>query len=152
MLHPLLAIAAFTLLFSSWIRVGFLAQRVLPSSAPVHFTGVAITTFGVALAIWARDVLGRNWSATPAIMQHHALITRGPYRFVRHPIYTGIFIAMVGSAITFGLVACFLSLPIGFATWWLKSHLEESLLVQEFGENYQQYRDRVKQILIPFVF
>ena len=149
--YRVLEVLAFVFLFYPRIRVGPLAWQLMPASPVARYLGVAITAYGLAFAIWARGILGHNWSASPSIVEGHTLINRGPYRLVRHPIYTGLLVAMIGTAIAFGYAACFLAFPVGLTAWWLKSKREESLLTQEFGDGYQRYRATVKDALIPFV-
>jgi protein-S-isoprenylcysteine O-methyltransferase Ste14 len=75
---------------------------------------------------------------------------RGPYGFVRHPIYTGLLVGMLGTGIVFGYVRCFIGVLIcGFALW-LKLQIEERFMVQQFGDQYTHYRQRVRA-LVPFV-
>ena len=114
--------------------------RLWPASVPVMAAGLIIEAFGAALAIWARWVLGRNWSGRIAINQGHKLIRTGPYRFFRHPIYTGFLIMTVGAALVTGerLAVAGLIL-VGFA-YWRKVRLEETKLCLAFGSEYEDYR------------
>ncbi len=99
----LLAIA-WVLLIRSRTSAGILEQRFLPETPGVRWLGVAVTSAGFALAFWARYVLGRNWSGVVSISENHELVRRGPYAYVRNPIYSGILLAMFGTAIGFGRV------------------------------------------------
>jgi protein-S-isoprenylcysteine O-methyltransferase Ste14 len=143
-------IAAFSVLGarigSAWLNV-----RVLPDAPAVRLMGDAITFLGLAAAIWARCVLGGNWSVAVTFKQGHELIERGPYRWVRHPIYTGLLLMILGTAIVVGRVGGLAALLIGFLVVWLKLRLEEALLTRHFPEAYAGYRARTKA-LIPFVF
>jgi len=79
-----------------------LSIRFLPDTLALRITGDAIAWTGLGIAIWARIALGSNWSGLPTFREGHELIQRGPYRFVRHPIYTGVLLMMLGSAILLG--------------------------------------------------
>jgi protein-S-isoprenylcysteine O-methyltransferase Ste14 len=109
-----------------------------------------IVLAGVAFTVWARITLGRNWSAEVTFKQDHELIESGPYALARHPIYTGLIVMALGTAINYGR-------PIGFvllfsmcgAVWW-KVRLEERIMSRHFPDAYAKYKMRVHAI-IPFV-
>jgi len=129
---------------------GWLTARLVPESAPVVLSGAVLTVLGMLFSVWARLTLGRNWSGTVTIKQDHELIQRGPYRIVRHPIYTGILLAMLGTAFIFGITRCFVGVPIIGLAFWLKMQIEEQFMVQQFGAQYIDYRQHVRA-LVPFV-
>jgi protein-S-isoprenylcysteine O-methyltransferase Ste14 len=106
---------------------------------------------GLIVALWARATLGGNWSATVTFKENHELIQRGPYRYVRHPIYSGALLMLLGTAIFYGRVFGFLALAIVFVGFWFKSRQEERLMTRHFPEAYPSYKARVRA-LIPFVF
>lgn len=145
-----LAAAGFFLLYQPNIPIGPLGWRFLPESAIAGYTGLALTICGAALAVWARIFLGRNWSATVTIKQGHEIIRQGPYALVRHPIYSGFLLAVLGTAIAIGELRGLLALGLVFLGFWMKLQTEEAFLEQEFGEQYLQYRQETKA-LIPFV-
>ena len=99
----------------------------------------------------ARLYLGQNWSATATIKQDHELIRRGPYRLVRHPIYTGTLIAAAGTAIAFGELRDLLALPLVIVGFWLKARSEERLLMSNFGDRYAADRREVRGAIIPYL-
>ena len=138
------------LIFIRWTSVGILALRVLPGTLAVAEAGVALTAAGILFAVWARAILGANWSATVTIKQDHHLIIRGPYALVRHPIYTGLLLALTGSAIAFGELRGFVGVIVIAFGFWAKSRIEEKFMVQQFGADYEDYRRRVPA-LIPFL-
>lgn len=150
MIHSGLIIAAFLFLFWPRLSAGPLAWRFVPHSEVLAATGFALTFAGLGLALWARFFLGRNWSGVAAIKQGHQLVRRGPYAVVRHPIYTGLTFAMLGSALALGELRGLLGVALGLAHWWTKSQIEERFLLDQFGAEYAQYRRQVKA-LIPFV-
>jgi len=148
--HALFITGVFALLFRRDMRIGQLGVHVLPASAQVVSAGLLLTSLGVGFAIWARSTLGRNWSATVAVKEDHSFVYGGPYRVVRHPIYAGILLAMLGTATVYGEAGCFLAVVLAFVGWWLKTRREEEFMAQEFGEEYRRYQKNVKR-LIPFV-
>ena len=149
-LHSVLIIGGFALLFWRRLSIGLLAWRFLPDSASLAAAGFAITVLGIGIAIWARFFLGRNWSGVVTIKQDHHLIRRGPYALVRHPIYAGLILAMLGTALTLGELRGLIGLAFALTHWWTKSQIEERFLLEQFGAEYAQYRREVKA-LIPFV-
>jgi hypothetical protein len=84
------------------------------------------------------------------LCRDHELVTSGPYAIVRHPIYTGLVLAFVGSAITLGEMRGVLAVVIVVASLWRKLRLEERWMAEQFGDDYERYRDRVRA-LVPFV-
>jgi protein-S-isoprenylcysteine O-methyltransferase Ste14 len=143
--------AAFTLLFSPATRVGFLGVRLLPESSVFGWVGLVLTLAGCAFAVWARSWLGANWSATVTVKQNHELVRSGPYAIVRHPIYAGFQLGILGTVLAQGEVRSFIAFALAFIGWWTKTHIEERFMVEAFGPAYISYRRQVKQ-LIPFVF
>jgi len=141
----LLALAAL-LLFRPAIW-GPLDVRFLPESWAVGIFGLVLSSLGSGFAIWARLILGRNWSGTVTVKADHQLICRGPYRLVRHPIYSGVLLAMLGNAIGYGRLPCLLSVPIAFLALWVKSRTEEQFMREQFGAQYQQYQQTVNAII-----
>ena len=85
-----------TLLFNSRAHYSWLGMRFAPDTIVVAVVGVVLTAAGVALAMWSRLVLGENWSAAVSIRKNHELIRMGPYRTMRHPIYTGMLLGLLG--------------------------------------------------------
>lgn len=144
-----LALAA-VLLFPSRSPIAVLGERFLPVGAWPFWTGALLTLAGLLLTVWARVHIGANWSGTVTVKQDHELITSGPYRFVRHPIYSGLLLAFVGSALARaewrGVVA------VALASWalWRKLRIEERWMREQFGSAYEEYAGRVAA-LVPFV-
>lgn len=150
-LHALALGLAFCLVLTRYFRVGFLRARFLPAGAPVEWVGCAVALAGFAFALWARFHLGRNWSGLAEVKQDHTLVRGGPYALVRHPIYTGLSVALLGSALIFGQLRCLLGAALAFFEWKRKSLIEERLMIEQFGRDYIDYRRSVKA-LIPFVW
>lgn len=112
--------------------------------------GAILCAAGIAFAIWARAVLGRNWGMPMSRKQDPELVTSGPYAYVRHPIYTGLIFAMLGSALGSNVV-WFLPLPIIGAYFVYSARQEEKLMLQQFPEQYGAYMQRTK-MLLPFLY
>jgi len=144
-----LAVAA--LLFSLPSSLApFLSARFLSSATWPLNVATALTATGLLFAMWARQHLGSNWSGTVTIKEDHELITGGPYALVRHPIYTGLLLALVGSALAIGEWRAVLAFALASLALWRKLRLEERLMHEQFGTAYQAYCRRVPA-LIPFV-
>jgi protein-S-isoprenylcysteine O-methyltransferase Ste14 len=120
------------------------------SNSVLDYLGLALCVAGIAVAIWARRYLGKNWSATPSLKEAHELITTGPYRIVRHPIYTGILLALLGTALVGG-AAWLVLFAVVTAIFVRRVFVEERLMMQRFPEQYPGYHTRTSA-LIPFVF
>jgi len=103
------------------------------------------------LAVWAHRHLGRKWSAEVRIAVDHQLVRTGPYRFLRRPIYTAMLGMFVGTAIASGRVHSLAALLILALAYWRKTRLEEQILLDTFGVEYDVYR-RGTWALVPFVF
>jgi protein-S-isoprenylcysteine O-methyltransferase Ste14 len=130
--------------------LGFLGERVLPDGPTVHWIAAAIVAAGLAFTVWARIHLGRNWSGTVTVKNDHELIRSGPYRFVRHPIYSGALLAIAATSFARGDWRGPLAVLILFVTLWRKLQHEERWMCEAFGEDYAKYRSEVFA-LIPFV-
>ena len=139
------------LLFGSPSTPDWFNQPVFRVTVPIALAGLGITVCGVALSIWARLTLGENWSASATVKQDHTLIVRGPYQAVRHPIYTGLLVALLGSALQRGLLRSFLAVIICAVSLWMKVAVEEDFMVRRFGQEYLRYRREVSA-LVPFLF
>lgn len=128
-------------------RIG--AGRLWPAVTGVEWALTGLIACGFAITWWARVTLGRLWSGDVVRKADHRVVDRGPYRLVRHPIYTGLTLSVIATA---GLRAS----PIAIAgaalvTYglYLKGRLEERFLRQELGEPYAEYARRTP-MLVPF--
>jgi protein-S-isoprenylcysteine O-methyltransferase Ste14 len=149
--YSLILVVGAWLLFAGRLGIPWLDRQLFPVTPSVAFAGFVAALLGVAFSVWARFTLGSNWSGMVTVKENHTLVRRGPYRIVRHPIYTGVLLALIGSALERGPVRCFIGVVIfGFALW-LKTQIEERFMVQRFGEEYLRYRHEVKA-LAPFIF
>jgi protein-S-isoprenylcysteine O-methyltransferase Ste14 len=127
----------------------WLAVRLWPRSLAAYWIGVALIAAGLAFSVWARAHLGRNWSGTVTVKEGHELIRTGPYGIVRHPIYTGLITALLGTAITSGTVRAALGLLIMTVSLVRKSRIEEAFMRETFPGEYPRYAAEVPA-LIPF--
>jgi len=150
LLHIGPLVLAVLLLWVPAVPLPFLGERFLPLAVWPFWLGSALTAAGLLFTVWARRYLGRNWSAIVTIKEGHEFIASGPYALVRHPIYTGLLLAFVGSAMARGEWQGVLAVAIVFWALWRKLRLEESWMRQHFGEAYQAYCRRVAALL-PFV-
>jgi protein-S-isoprenylcysteine O-methyltransferase Ste14 len=145
----LLVIAYFLLMYGHRLPYP-LNLRIIPHVAPAAWPAAVLCVIGLAFACWARITLGRNWSGLVTLKEGHELVERGPYRFVRHPIYTGILTMFFATALALGHLAGFAAVLLMFASFWIKLRDEEQLMIQQFPDRYAAYRRRAKRI-IPFV-
>jgi protein-S-isoprenylcysteine O-methyltransferase Ste14 len=145
-----LIIAALVAIFHAQIFNGPAAHVVPATGRTASTIGVILAGLGIAFAIWARAHLGRNWGMPRTVKKDPELVTSGPYAYIRHPIYTGVLVAVLGSAFVAGSVwlVPFLIFSIYFV---YSASVEQKHLMKEFPDTYPAYRKRTK-MLIPFIF
>lgn len=127
-------------LFMDWVKIPALETRFLPRLPEIGWLGVALTAAGVAVAIWARWSLGRNWSDKVVLKVDHELIRSGPYRYLRHPIYTGVLVAVAGTALKIGEWRGLVALIALGANYFVKAKREEAILAANFGEAFAEHK------------
>jgi protein-S-isoprenylcysteine O-methyltransferase Ste14 len=127
-----------------------LALAVTPPTGLAQGVGVTVCVVGLFVTIWSRRILAGNWSSEVAFRQGHELIQTGPYRFARHPIYTGLLLMFLGIVIAWGQLHCWIGFVIVTTGLWVKLKMEESLMLRHFPNDYPGYRKRVKA-LVPFI-
>jgi protein-S-isoprenylcysteine O-methyltransferase Ste14 len=147
-LHQLLMYGALTLAF---IRLPGLDRRWLPLASYLIPIGLGVQIGSALLAVWARRHLGRNWSGAITSKVGHQLIRTGPYRLIRHPIYTAMLGMFLGTAIVSGELHGLLALVLISAAYWRKIPLEEEHLKTVFGDRYDDYRQKTWAV-IPWIF
>ena len=145
----LLVIACFLQLYARRLPYP-LNLDIVPYVATTAWAAAVSCVIGLAFAVWARITLGRNWSGVVTLKEGHELVERGPYRFVRHPIYTGILTMFLATALVRGHFSGFVGTLLMFASFWIKLRDEEKLMLQQFPERYKAFQQRAKRI-IPFV-
>lgn len=150
LLHRVPLLLAALLLAAPPLLPFALRQRIVPPGALVPTLGLLLIASGLGFSVWARRHLGRNWSSQVVVKEEHALIRTGPYSRLRHPIYTGLLLAFLGTAMIIGEVRAFLAFVLLLTSFAIKSQAEEARMKETFPE-YEQYR-RETSALIPYVF
>jgi protein-S-isoprenylcysteine O-methyltransferase Ste14 len=143
-----LEIAGFILLFSRHAGFSVLARHIFPRTTAGDVIGTMLTWVGIGIALWARFHLGQYWSARITLKEDHQLIRTGPYARLRHPIYTGLDLAAIGSAIAIDRWRCVLGVCLIITGYVIKAKREESLLAGQFGEAFQEH-SRQTGFLLP---
>lgn len=138
--HVLVMVAASYLLCYREPWWGILNQRFVAETRWIAWAGVGLTATGVAMAVWARLYLGKYWSAEVTIRAGHELIRSGPYARIRHPIYTGMLLALVGTVLVIGEYRAILALAIAILGFVRKAKKEESFLAGQFGTAFEDHR------------
>jgi len=132
------------------VRAGVFRHNGLNTDPWRAVVGIVLFVLGLGFAIWARVHIGRNWGGPMMQKDEPELVTSGPYHLVRHPIYSGILIAGIGTALALSwlwLIAVFLA-GIYFV---YSATVEERYLSEQFPDTYPAYRHSTK-MLVPFVF
>jgi protein-S-isoprenylcysteine O-methyltransferase Ste14 len=136
----------------------FISLLIFPGSSavsmalPLALSGCLLAFAGAVLVLRSRGELGPGWSFVPKADQGTGLVTTGPYRFVRHPIYLGLILLTLGQALAFSSWVAGLIVVVGIVpTFGWRAHAEEKLLSRTFGDRYALYRRQTKMI-IPRVF
>lgn len=116
-----------------------------------ELTGLSLVVVGAAVAVWSRLILARNWSGAVELKVGHELVVHGPYRWVRHPMYSGLLLMFLGTALVLGTAQAFGAVALFFVLHVWKLRAEESLLAQRFPDDFAGYKARTKA-LVPFLF
>lgn len=122
-----------------------------PGALLLALAGALVALIGSALVLRSRAELGDAWSLVPIASEHTGIVTSGPYRLVRHPIYLGLSLLALGEAIAFAswpAVLAVLAVVVPSFLW--RARVEEKVLLEVFGERYRLYRHRTK-IMIPYL-
>jgi protein-S-isoprenylcysteine O-methyltransferase Ste14 len=145
--HLLPLYVGVALLVAPHLADPWLAMRFLPRSVTWFWLGLLLVALGLGFAVAARGWLGGNWSSAVTLKLGHEFIRCGPYRFVRHPIYTGLLLALLGTAIAIGEWRGLIALVLITVAFLRKLTIEERLMTEQFGEAYARYRDEVPALL-----
>jgi protein-S-isoprenylcysteine O-methyltransferase Ste14 len=148
--HVLPLVVGISLVAFPYIPSPLFATRILPRTLVTYWIGVVLNFLGLAFAVWARRHIGSNWSGTVTVKENHALIRTGPYAWVRHPIYTGLLTAILGSAVARGELRGVWALALCSFAFVSKLRIEERWMRQVFGADYERYSAEVPA-LVPFV-
>lgn len=124
--------------------------RYLPPAIWIAALGVVVALAGLLVCVWARFTLAGEWSGWVEIKVNHELVVDGPYAFVRHPIYAGLLLMFMGSALAVGEWRAVLAVALAAASFWRKLRLEEAVMRRQFGDAYDRYAERTPA-LIPLV-
>lgn len=128
-----------------------LATNLWPKNSLIYIIADIITVLGLIIMLWARKSLGKNWSANIVLKENHKLITKGPYKYVRHPIYSGLILMILGTVIYINTLAFLIFFIIFFLGAFYKTQKEEELLFNNFSNKYLEYKKHTKY-LIPLIF
>lgn len=139
LLYGVPVVFASWLLFSDNLPFAWLQSHILPPNIFVEVLSVSLTTLGITFAIWARFYIGQNWSSAVTIKVGHQLIRTGPYAWVRHPIYSGLLLAMIGTALARREARGIFSVVLLWLGFWIKSRMEEQFMHKTFGPEYEGY-------------
>lgn len=150
LLHFIPLAVAIWLLWAEQVPGTTLNYRLIPLSSWAFWLGALVTAIGLLFAVWARFHIGRNWSGTVTIKENHELIVSGPYALVRHPIYSGLLLGIIGSAVARGELRGVLAVLLAWLALWRKYRMEERWMTERFGARYVAYRQRVPA-LVPFL-
>jgi len=145
--YSVLVILGFFLLFGRLRNWEWLNDRLLPDVVQVWVAGLLLTALGVGIAIWARLNLGSNWSGTVTLKAGHELVRKGPYRWIRHPIYTGILLGMVGTAMIKGHLRGWIGVALVLVAFYIKARREEKFLREEFGAGFEEHAKKTGMFL-----
>jgi protein-S-isoprenylcysteine O-methyltransferase Ste14 len=144
-LHRALMVLAVVFIF---FPVPGLSARFAPEAGWVTAAGLVVEVGGLVLAILARRALGRNWSSEVRLAEGHQLVRTGIYRRLRHPIYTGVLVMYLGLALQSGRLNALAGLALAMAAYWRKIGLEERLMAERFGPEFDAWR-KASWALIP---
>jgi protein-S-isoprenylcysteine O-methyltransferase Ste14 len=128
------------------LRIGEIKAEWLP----LRLAGLAVAVAGAALLVWASVVLGRLMIHEAAVRDDHVLVTSGPYRFVRHPVYSGFLALLLGSGVAALNVVVLLLWPISLVGILVQAASEDRLLKAKFGQQYKRYAGRAGLLLPRF--
>ncbi len=146
--YTVVTFVGFYALFSSDVPQGWMRIRIFPASLWTEVLGVVITAAGIGFAIWARVYLGGNWSGSITVKVGHELVRSGPYRWVRHPIYTGLILAVIGTAVERRQVRGVVAVVLVYIGFKMKSKIEERTMIATFGPAYEEY-SRTTGAIVP---
>ena len=148
--HLVPTVLGFVLIFDDQLRAAWLTRPVFPDHPALALAAVVVTLLGLGFAVWARLALGGNWSGSITIKKGHQLIRRGPYRFIRHPIYTGMLVALLATATVERQVSGLLGFALFLFALYRKARREESFLSEEFGPAYVEHSEHTGMFLPRF--
>ena len=150
LLNRVFVVIGALLLVVPHLPLHWLNERFIPPAMAAYFLGLVMVAAGLGFAVWARVYLGRNWSGTVTVKQDHELIRSGPYRLVRHPIYTGLLLAILGTAVGFSEWRGLLAFALFTGSLSAQTASRRTLHERKLPKEYARYRAEVPA-LIPFI-
>jgi protein-S-isoprenylcysteine O-methyltransferase Ste14 len=133
-----------------WFGHSLIRENFVSHTDFVGAIGLVFCFTGALIACWSKYLLGKNWSLSVQRKEEHELIQHGIYKFIRHPIYTGLLLLFLGNTIIVGDYRGIIALLIVFVSFWMKLLKEEKLLEETFGKEYVDYKKNTKA-LFPHV-
>ena len=122
--------------------------KLLWAPNPAMFiASAAVSVLGLAIALWARNALGANWSYQVTLKQGHELVTNGPYATIRHPIYTAVLLLFLGIMLLIPSICAIIGLGLMIWSCWVKLRQEEVLMLQQFPDSYPASMARTKRLV-----
>jgi protein-S-isoprenylcysteine O-methyltransferase Ste14 len=149
--HITIVVLGLLLTLTPLLRIGLLAGRMVPNFLAMRIAGLFLTMLGLMLAVWARYKLGQYWSGAITLKVDHKLIRSGPYSLLRHPIYSGILLGMLGTALAVNEWRGLLAGCLYLVSYILKARREEAWLLKQFGAQYADFKKQTWAI-IPFIY
>lgn len=143
-------IITFALLFWQRLAIGLLGQRFAPDFPALDYAGFVATLIGLGIATWARIHLGRNWSDKVVIQAGHQLIRTGPYARLRHPIYSGVLLGVLGTAVVLGEWRGVVAFVLLLTNYAIKARKEDRVLAQSFGAQFEEHKHHAGFLLPRF--
>jgi protein-S-isoprenylcysteine O-methyltransferase Ste14 len=145
--YLILLITSFALVFLGGYQVPGLSYRLFPTFG---YYGTVIAAIGLSFATWGRLILGKFWTGPVCIVEGHRLQIAGPYRITRHPMYSGLLIGLVGTALTQGEVRSVLAVALITVAFRYRITNEEKMLTEYFGAEYKRYQTETACLLPGF--
>lgn len=142
-----LLLGGYVLLFSQFPLLGNQNLHFIAPEKALEVAGVVLTYLGLGLTNWSRARLGRYWSGVVALKQEHRLIQSGPYRVVRHPLYSGIILAAIGMALCVTTWSSLGGIVLLTSCFERRAHKEDELLASEFGAEFEIYRQHTGRLV-----
>lgn len=139
--------SVFALLFWKATAVGLLARRFVPDISVLGWIGFSAAILGLVVTSWSRIALGRYWSDKVIVQSEHRLIRGGPYACMRHPLYSGVLLAVLGTALVLGEVRGLVSFAVLLINYIIKARREERILAERFGREFNAHLARTGFLL-----
>lgn len=139
LLRLVILASVFALLFWKATAIGFLGRRFVPYILGLGWIGFVAAVLGMLVASWSRIALGRYWSDKVIVQTEHQLIRNGPYSRMRHPLYSGVLLAVLGTAVVLGEIRGLLSFVILLVNYTIKAKREERILAERFGTEFRAH-------------